>query len=390
VLKPNGTIISSFPFNPNQEKTLVRARIEGDGQIVHIESPEYHGNPVDAEGGSLVFTEPGWDVLETLREGGLANAAMAFVASAKHGVTANGPPGVFVLTATKTTEIRRTRQKLFAPKGLPEKLCGLIALPRSGTTLLTSMFQVHSKFETVYEPWNSKLLSGAADATLQTLTQKAGILEPRGKYLFVKETSADPSYITFLGRLFEQTILPTDKHLLMLLRRPAHTFLSEIERRAEWWGEDVAVNENQFSLWCQKSAHSISSMLRLLIAQDGQLLSYEKLAEDPRATLSQLAHYIGFGLEPTQLEYEKHLDRSQVRGDVNVANTPAEISSASTERRKLNEHSVDQLLETSDFSDWVRTLNELHEQVYQTGTLNIRKVNPVLIEKLTNPSGNSH
>jgi transcriptional regulator of aromatic amino acid metabolism len=79
-----------------------------------------------------------------------------------------------------------------------------------------------------------------------------------------------------------------------------------------------------------------------------------------------------------------------VRGDVNVANTPAEISSASTERRKLNEHSVDQLLETSDFSDWVRTLNELHEQVYQTGTLNIRKVNPVLIEKLTNPSGNSH
>ena len=388
ILKQNGVIVSSFPFDPNRDRTLVRARIEANGQLVHVEPPEYHGNPVGAGAGSLVFTVPGWDVLDTLRENGFADAAMVLVASSKHGITANGPPGVFVLVATKDLETRRTRPKVFAPKGLPEKLCGLMALPRSGTTLLTSMFQVHSRFETIYEPWNSKLLSGSADANLQTLTQKAGIQTPTGSYLFVKETSADPSYITFLRTLFEQSILPMDKHLLLLVRRPAHTFLSEVERRSQWWGDDVAVNEKQFSLWCQKSAHAMSAMIRLLIAQDGQVLSYEKLAQDPRSTLSHLAHHIGFEIEPNQLEYEKHLDKSKVRGDVNVANTPAEISNASTERRKLDEHCVDQLLETSDHADWFRALNELHEKINITGLMKIREVGSDLTERIIKFSRN--
>ncbi len=48
----------------------------------------------------------------------------------------------------------------------------LVALPRSGTTLITSVFSVHSKFAAVFEPWNAtkdfELLPPTIDALAQT------------------------------------------------------------------------------------------------------------------------------------------------------------------------------------------------------------------------------
>ncbi len=391
VVKPGGLIVSSFPFDPNREKTLVRARLDAGGRLEHLTEPEYHGNPVDPSGGSLVFALPGWDLLDRFRAAGCADAAMMMVASGHHGITSDGPPGVFVLVATNPGGPNaagagpRPRPRFFVPGHVPEKLCTLVALPRSGTTLLTALFQVHSRFDAVFEPWNSKLLSGPEDATLPRLMVKAGLGRQSGRYLFVKETSADPAYVSHIRRLLEQSPLPLDRATLMLCRRPAHIFLSEIERRGQWWGDAVALDAEQFDLWCGKSRRTLTAILGLLRSQDGYALSYERLAEAPEPMLLRLSRALGFTMEPAQLEYEKHLDTGLVRGDVNVGSKPAAISDESVRRRTGAEHLVDRFAEASQHAAWLATCNELHAAIYEAGLTRIRALPPALLDRLMAP-----
>ena len=99
VLKPKGVHIGTHPFLFDRNDGDLRARIQA-GTVVHLRPPEFHGNPVDPEGGSLVFETPGWNILERARSAGFSNACMRFIASERNGyVTEN--TGVFVLFARK-------------------------------------------------------------------------------------------------------------------------------------------------------------------------------------------------------------------------------------------------------------------------------------------------
>ena len=101
ILKPGGLLVSSFPFGPKRRDTLVKARLTASGEIEHVMEPEYHGNPVDPDGGSLVFSLPGWDILEQLREIGFVRARFDMVASARFGVLSDPTLGPLVLVAMK-------------------------------------------------------------------------------------------------------------------------------------------------------------------------------------------------------------------------------------------------------------------------------------------------
>jgi SAM-dependent methyltransferase len=99
VLKPGGSHIGTFPFWFNNESGDLRTQM-ADGKIVHLKEPEYHGNPIDSERGSLVFETPGWDIIDRARAAGFSAPTMRFVASEKHGyITEN--TGVFVFCARK-------------------------------------------------------------------------------------------------------------------------------------------------------------------------------------------------------------------------------------------------------------------------------------------------
>ncbi len=100
ILKPGGRLIGTFPFYWMQHETEIRARLTLNG-IEHLKPPEYHGNPVDPEGGSLVFQIMGWDVLDACRTAGFAEAKMLFVSSGRFGITSRDIPGVFVLSALR-------------------------------------------------------------------------------------------------------------------------------------------------------------------------------------------------------------------------------------------------------------------------------------------------
>ena len=99
VLKPEGSLLATFPFRVMSYETLTKARVS-NGKIEYLTPPEYHENLIDPKG-ALVFKIPGWDILDTAREEGFSRAWMTFRLSAREGIVAPGYGGVMVLHATK-------------------------------------------------------------------------------------------------------------------------------------------------------------------------------------------------------------------------------------------------------------------------------------------------
>ncbi|WP_198018875.1 class I SAM-dependent methyltransferase [Azorhizobium doebereinerae] len=95
VLRPGGWHVGTCPFVMMQSHSIVKSKLQ-DGRIIHLMEPEYHGNPMSAEG-SLVFEIPGWDILERARAIGFSDAFWKFIQSERHGIASNGCGGIFVL-----------------------------------------------------------------------------------------------------------------------------------------------------------------------------------------------------------------------------------------------------------------------------------------------------
>lgn len=65
VLKDNGKMLVTIPFNFEGMTTVLRARYDQDGKLIHLKNPKYHGNPLG--GGALVFYDISWDLLECMK-----------------------------------------------------------------------------------------------------------------------------------------------------------------------------------------------------------------------------------------------------------------------------------------------------------------------------------
>lgn len=68
-LKPGGSMLCTWPIRKHQVPGLIRRAVfHEDGTIEHLLEPEYHGNPVDPQGGSLVTVDYGYDVHQLISE----------------------------------------------------------------------------------------------------------------------------------------------------------------------------------------------------------------------------------------------------------------------------------------------------------------------------------
>ncbi len=107
ILRPGGLLLSTFPFAYNRVDTIVKARHRAGatpGLAAEAEllmEPEFHGNPVNPEQGSLVYQIPGWDLLDQARSAGLTDAAIHWIAAPSYGVLGQEIPAVMVLLARK-------------------------------------------------------------------------------------------------------------------------------------------------------------------------------------------------------------------------------------------------------------------------------------------------
>lgn len=72
VLKDGGKMMWSVPFIPSSPTNSIRAKVE-NGEIVHIQPPEYHGDPLSGDG-VLCFQHFGWQMLDQMRAAGFRDA----------------------------------------------------------------------------------------------------------------------------------------------------------------------------------------------------------------------------------------------------------------------------------------------------------------------------
>ena len=96
VLRSGGRLLFSVPFDPSADVTVQRATMR-DGQVVNLLEPQFHGNPVSAEG-SLVFYDHGWDLLDGLRGAGFVDVHIVGAWSALYGYLSGGLVTVFSAT----------------------------------------------------------------------------------------------------------------------------------------------------------------------------------------------------------------------------------------------------------------------------------------------------
>ncbi|SAL86292.1 hypothetical protein AWB68_07979 [Caballeronia choica] len=103
-LAPNGSLMMTVPFRPNSYEYEIRAELQSNGEIRHIMEPEYHGNPVDMEHGSICFRYFGWQLLDELREIGFCKArivtywseSLRYMGDPQLIITAEKPPALSV------------------------------------------------------------------------------------------------------------------------------------------------------------------------------------------------------------------------------------------------------------------------------------------------------
>ena len=73
VLCKGGKFIFTAPFINSSNETLIRARVEKTGKIVHLMEPEYHGDPLNVQG-VLCYQHFGWDIIDSLLTAGFDTA----------------------------------------------------------------------------------------------------------------------------------------------------------------------------------------------------------------------------------------------------------------------------------------------------------------------------
>jgi SAM-dependent methyltransferase len=87
VLRPGGVLIATFPFAYGNRESIIKARHRGPDQPPEIfGEPQYHGNPMDREAGSLVYQVPGWEILDLLSELGFSDVSFQGIHSHSYGI----------------------------------------------------------------------------------------------------------------------------------------------------------------------------------------------------------------------------------------------------------------------------------------------------------------
>lgn len=84
ILKPGGRLLMQAPTAVDAYHTIVRARVDDQGEIEHILEPEYHGNPVDPENGALCYRYLGMETLDMLRAAGFRSVHLVHYWSRKY------------------------------------------------------------------------------------------------------------------------------------------------------------------------------------------------------------------------------------------------------------------------------------------------------------------
>lgn len=73
VMRTGGYALITIPWFIEKEKTIQRTKMK-NGEMIYLEDPTYHWNPVTGKMDSLVFWDYGWDFIEELKKAGFSDS----------------------------------------------------------------------------------------------------------------------------------------------------------------------------------------------------------------------------------------------------------------------------------------------------------------------------
>ena len=264
-----------------------------------------------------------------------------------------------------------------------QKLIAIVAPPRSGSTVVTAALSVHSDVFAIYEPWNGNKNRLNDDEKMPFDDFMDHFYKPASpkSALLVKETATYINYIYRIADLLDTAPDTVDSRLIVIVRNPFHVFLSEVQARREWWGvEDLTVDKATFSLWAGRMLESCRVIARIAARRDSLLLSYDAFCREAGA-VERLTRMLGIRPDEKQASFEKHLDRSLVRGDMRVSQDPRPISPRSIDYRDQELANVMQLF--SDAPQFA-AINRLAETFAALPSLCRLRLRPDIVTALQN------
>jgi SAM-dependent methyltransferase len=382
VLRPGGVLISTFRFQPNFESTVnfeENTEVFNDNANIKFDSSITNKKSVN----KFIRRIFGWDFLNEFLKIGFEDVKLTFLLSSRYGILGSTNPGIFVLTATKSREIPSVykRSTLICAGNLkpipPKRIIGMIGLPRSGTTLLASLFAVHSDINAVYEPWNitkNQITDNVCSENFYSVFPEN--YESGKDILFIKETTTEPVFFTRLRRVVNSNSINLYPNCIFLFRNPAHVYLSEIEARKTWWGIDKKISDLEaFDMWFIKTMRSIIKMLNYAEETNGILVSYEYIVSNPVEAIDGLMTAINIPVDTKQYEFHNHLKLNKVNGDPKLKNNLVKIDSIRATKNQVQINDFNLILSQSRYSKDFKELSLFIDSIISKKVFSIKDLN---------------
>lgn len=86
-LRPGGTHVFTVPLVNKDKPTEVCAKLDEEGNIIHLREPEYHGNPISDQG-SLVTRRWGYDICDYIFQTSGLYTKMLYIDALEYGIRA--------------------------------------------------------------------------------------------------------------------------------------------------------------------------------------------------------------------------------------------------------------------------------------------------------------
>jgi hypothetical protein len=242
--------------------------------------------------------------------------------------------------------------------------------------MLASIFSVHPKINTVYEPWNTKkalLMDNICLHSFYNVIPRA--YEENKSVLLVKETATKPWYIQRMKRLLDSTDSVCSAKFILLLRNPFHVYMSEIEARVKWWGKpEAAISSKTFDFWASGSIRSIFRMLELAERYNGLLTSYEGILANPNNSIVQLMDYLEVPLDERQFNFQDHMNMSKVRGDPKMINSLSGVDASRKVSRDDQFEQIEPIISKSRYYSDICKLRDYGEKLNDSGPVRYQEV----------------
>jgi hypothetical protein len=219
-----------------------------------------------------------------------------------------------------------------------EKFVCLLGLPRSGTTLATTILDAHPAVELFYEPWNSsKIIPPPVyenplifqNKMREKHTSNLMLLLKKIRKKFSPIPDSDASVVGFKETSLHQealewsksTLASMDKHceclLLIIVRENIHAYLSKVAGAKKYWNQPNAkVTEDGFKDFVLQSINSYRFMGELAKIYKTIVFDYDALVLSPEKVVASIMEFLGLTYANHQLHYYgKGFQARKIMGD---------------------------------------------------------------------------